>query len=117
MVVPVLLAACGGDDDGESGTAPTAPQGTGTVLEVDATEMRFTPSEMRAPEGAVRVVLHNSGLVVHDFRVVGLGNVFVEASPGETSEGSWEMEAGEYDVYCSIQGHREAGMVGTLVIE
>lgn len=27
------------------------------------------------------------------------------------------MEAGEYEFYCSVEGHREAGMKGKLIVE
>jgi uncharacterized cupredoxin-like copper-binding protein len=55
---------------------------------------------------------------VHDFTIDAL-DLKVTANPGETVE--FEIPAGtaadEYQFYCSIPGHKEAGMTGTLTIE
>jgi plastocyanin len=44
--------------------------------------------------------------------------VSIEAEGGhETSVSFTPTEAGEYRFYCSVEGHAEAGMVGTLTVE
>lgn len=45
-------------------------------------------------------------------------DVHVAANRGETVEGGLRAdEAGQYTYYCSVAGHRDAGMEGTLVVE
>jgi uncharacterized cupredoxin-like copper-binding protein len=110
-LVPVVLAGCGSDD------APGGTSAAGSaVLDVEATEMKFIPQDLRVAPGTVTVVLRNSGVILHDFRLEGMPNVLVEAKPGETSRGSWALRAGAYVVYCSLPGHRQAGMVASLVV-
>ena len=44
--------------------------------------------------------------------------VHVAAAPGATGTVDFTpSEAGTYEFYCTIEGHKEAGMVGTLVVE
>ena len=66
--------------------------------------------------GEVPVVLHNIGIVVHDLRIDGLPKLGVEALPGQTATATWQLATGRYRCYCSIPGHRAAGMEGTLEV-
>ena len=49
--------------------------------------------------------------------VDGVPNVEVITRPGETGTARFVLDRpGEYRVLCSVEGHEEAGMVGTLVV-
>lgn len=69
-----------------------------------------------APGDTVEV--QNTGASLHDFVVDELG-IDVDAPAGETVPATIPADAapGEYEFYCSVPGHAQAGMVGTLVIE
>jgi nitrite reductase (NO-forming) len=55
--------------------------------------------------------------LLHDFVIDEL-DVHVAADRDETAEGGLRADtAGEYTYYCTVAGHREAGMEGTLVVE
>ena len=55
--------------------------------------------------------------LLHDFTIDDI-DVHVAADGGETAEGGLRAdEPGEYTFYCTVAGHREAGMEGTLVVE
>lgn len=107
------LAACGGDgggDDGDEGEAATA-----TFVGVD---IDFEEAPESVPAGEVTVELVNEGELEHNVVIEELGEEpVVEAAPGETATGTVTLEAGEYVAYCSVPGHREAGMETTLTAE
>ena len=112
MAVAVIasLAACGGDG------LPAVEGPTSDGLEVEASEMRFSPDEIAVSAGEIPVVLRNAGLVIHDLRIDGKPTFLVEASPGRTTTATWELPEGRYEIYCSVEGHREAGMEGLLEV-
>lgn len=116
-LVPILLAAtfvlaaCGGDD------AAAAPDGDGVT--VVATEFEFEPSSVTLPaDEDVELTLDNQGVVEHDIVVEELGDdEVVYAAADETATATVNIAAGTYTIYCSIPGHRDAGMEGTLIVE
>ena len=136
----VGLAACGGDDDdGDSGSAATeAPpatteEPTGDTGEADGAsgsqvQLSADPSGALAYEtdslsGAgtnVQIAFTNDSGTPHDVRVedadgTDLGGTDTFAGSSETAD--LELEAGEYTFFCSVPGHRQAGMEGTLSVE
>jgi uncharacterized cupredoxin-like copper-binding protein len=90
---------------------PTAPK-----LELGATEMRYSPSRIAVAAGEVPIVLRNEGLVVHDLRIEDKPTFLLEAAPGKTATATWSLSKGRYEIYCSIPGHRAAGMEGILEV-
>jgi uncharacterized cupredoxin-like copper-binding protein len=111
-VVVAVPAACGDDGDEAlpSVDGPTSPR-----LEVSATEMAFTPDAVAVAAGDVEVVLHNDGTILHDLRI-DEQPLLLEAVAGETDTGGISLEAGSYAFFCSLPGHREAGMEGVLEV-
>jgi len=124
----VAVAACGGDDD-ESATEPAAEEttthaegtGEGTHLTLTADPsgaLAFDQTELTAAAGEVTIELVNDSGISHNVEVEGNG---IEEVSETISEGSTELtvtlDAGEYEFYCAIPGHREAGMEGTLTVE
>ncbi|MGH3442406.1 MAG: plastocyanin/azurin family copper-binding protein [Nitriliruptorales bacterium] len=100
------------------------PAGPGGTLVVEAGEFFFEIREQNVAEGEIEVTLINEGNAGHDFtideaigdvRSVPPGNDTVPG--GDSGEGTLQLFAGEYTFYCSVPGHREQGMEGTLVVE
>lgn len=87
---------------------------TGTV-KVEAKDIAFAPSEISAKAGTVKFQLVNSGLLPHDLTIAGKGKIVV--AKGETKAAEFKLSKGTYAFYCSVAGHREAGMVGKLIVE
>lgn len=111
-VTGIVVAACGGGAASQPPAPASQPSETG--ISVGATEFAFDPSAIELSAGvAATVTLANTGTVEHDITVDAL-SVKIFAKPGETVSGMVTAEAGTYDFYCSIPGHKEAGMVGTF---
>lgn len=114
LAATLSLAACGGGDgaDGAAAGGDAAVQVTGT----DA--LAFEPSRLTAPVGEVTVELTSEPGTNHTFTIEELGDQeVVEAAAGETASGTVQLAAGSYTFYCSVPGHRDAGMEGTLTVE
>ena len=132
-VVGLAVSACGGDDDGTAAEPPVAePAPAEPPAEepapAEATELQlaadpgggltFDQTELSAAPGTVAIVLTNESPVPHNVAVEGSG-VDVEGEVfqgGGTRTTEAELSAGEYVFYCSVPGHREAGMEGTLTV-
>ncbi len=102
----VVASPAAADDAGGEAVA-------GTVTMHD---IFFDPTDLAAPaDTAVTIDLVNEGAAVHDFTIDALG-VNVTLNPGESGQVSINAPAGTYEYYCSIPGHKDAGMVGTLTV-
>jgi len=100
-------------------TEATTTQSTTTVTtkvlsDVTATETEFKialPSTAIAA-GSYRFDVKNDGKIDHDFVIK--GNGVDEKTPtigaGESATLDVDLKPGTYDVYCSIPGHKQAGM-------
>ncbi|MQB01980.1 MAG: cytochrome c oxidase subunit II, partial [Actinobacteria bacterium] len=86
-------------------------------VEVTARSFVFEPSEITMAAGQpVNIVLTSTDLL-HDFVVEG-PEFHLAADRDETATGALTIdEPGTYTFYCSVAGHREAGMEATLVVE
>jgi uncharacterized cupredoxin-like copper-binding protein len=90
-------------------TAPAAPKS------VAVTEVEFKielPSTTLAP-GTYAFDLTNKGQVGHDlvFNGPGVDNEKTPViDPGKTARLTVDLKTGTYDVYCSVPGHKQAGM-------
>lgn len=135
LTLSLVLAACGDDDSTDSpmGDMPgqmdsdmggmhahdeSTPVAPGARrIEVDATSFEFDPDEITVTAGEDIAIVLTSDDLLHDFTIDDI-DVHVAADRGETAEGGLRAdEPGEYTYYCTIAGHREAGMEGTLVVE
>ncbi len=95
--------------------SPVAGEGDVTVVMVD---IAFEPKEFTiAADTDVVVFLPNEGALEHNFTIDELGIATDTIPGGESTTVTINAPAGTYEYYCSIPGHREAGMVGTLTVE
>jgi plastocyanin len=88
-------------------------------VEVVARDVAFEPAEIRIRAGAWTVVeFTNEDPVFHDWEVEGVANVDAGARPGQTTTIRFIIDRpGTYTFLCTVPGHEEAGMVGTLIVE
>ncbi len=125
----LIAAGCGGGDDettpatteeaAEETTeeAETGGQGGGAeTLEVSMGEYFFEPSEPTVPEGGTLDVV-NDGEIVHNLTVEDTDVATADLQSGESEEVAVDLGPGEYPFICTIPGHAEQGMTGTLTVE
>ena len=95
----------------------SAPTNLTTNVTITASEFKFSPTSMQVPVGQkVRFTLNNSGVVEHDFTVQNTA-FSLSANPGQTATGEFTFDkAGVFQFFCSIPGHKDAGMKGTLTV-
>jgi plastocyanin len=104
-----------GEMDGHGASTPVAADAR--RIEVDATSFEFVADEITVAAGEDVAIVLSSSDVLHDFTIDEI-DVHVAADRGETAEGGLRAdEPGVFTYYCSVAGHREAGMEGTLVVE
>ena len=113
----LALAACGGDDDDTSAPADAGSGGGGADLTVVAEDIGFDADAYEASAGTIEVTYENDGSIVHTLLVDGVDGFELEVSSnGDIDQGSVELEAGEYTLYCDVPGHRSAGMEAELTV-
>jgi len=108
----------GGSMMGGNDGATSAPVAGARVIAITAAADAFTPDEIRVTAGeTVNIALTAVGSP-QDFTVNALG-VQVAATAGRTVRGALRapMTPGTYPFYCSVPGHRQAGMTGVLIVE
>ncbi len=87
----------------------------GGPITLDAAITGFVPSEIEASEGEITLSITNLDAFDHDFTIDELG-VKLVLGLNETVNTTFTATPGTYTFYCSIPGHREAGMEGTLTV-
>jgi plastocyanin len=118
LLLAVLVSAgCGSDDNGET-TGDTGAAG-GESVALTATEYKFDPADVTVDAaGKVTFTVTNDGQETHALEVEG-DDVEEETdsiAAGDSGTLTVDLEPGEYELYCPIDGHREQGMEGKLVV-
>ena len=125
-----FVAGCGDDDDDEGGdtaaatTETSADTGGGGATSVAMSEYQFDPSDETVASGDT-IELSNDGQIPHNYTIVEGdpegGGAEVAASddiePGGTGSLAVDAEPGEYGVLCTIPGHAEQGMTGSITVD
>ncbi|CAN5367850.1 hypothetical protein BH09CHL1_BH09CHL1_14560 [soil metagenome] len=101
----------------ETATEAAAAAGA-TAVTVTSGDLFFDPKEISIPANTdVQLTFTNNGALAHDFVIDALGVKTALLNPGESVTITINAAAGDYQFYCSVPGHKEAGMVGTLKVQ
>ncbi len=104
--------------EAEGGSAGSASE---VAIEADPSgELAFTEKEMTAMAGKVTVDFTNQASIPHNVAIESengeqLGET--EVITGGSDSTVVNLPKGTYTYYCTIPGHRQAGMEGTLVVK
>ena len=115
----VLLPACGDESTPDGASQDGAGAGGGEVVEVALSEFALTPASFSLDPGSYTFHVVNDGSVVHALEVEGpSGEVETEdLEPGESADLEVDLsEAGDFEMYCPVDSHKDKGMEGTITV-
>ena len=120
LVAAVLFAACGGGGGGGSSSSGyQEPKGPATeTIAIQAGNFYFKPDTITATPGIAKISM-TAANGIHDLVFDGAYPGFLlEADGGGGAQSKKiDLKPGKYTFYCSITGHRAAGMEGTLTVK
>lgn len=95
--------------------ATPSPVVSSNTVTIETQDILFSPSTIDIAAGAdVTITIRNSGFIPHDFRIDSpLIQSGIIASGAEVSL-VINLPAGSYTFYCTVRGHKQAGMIGVL---
>jgi plastocyanin len=140
------LAGCGGSSGSSSSSASTpASQPTTATTSSPATsstpaaaggaksagqtlslaanpegQLAYDKTSLTAKAGKVSIAFTNTASLVHNVTVASSSGAVAGATPtfqGGSKTLTLNLKPGTYKFYCSVPGHRTAGMEGTLTVE
>lgn len=129
VLASALLAGCGGDDNEQPAATAEATQapasggggGGGEAVKVSSAadgSLKFDQPDLSAKAGKVTFTYNNPSGVPHAFEVEGNG---VEGKTDTITKSdasvTVDLKPGTYEFYCPVDGHKAAGMEGTLTVK
>lgn len=99
-----------------SAPAAPAPAGALKLAANPAGQLSYNTKTLSAKAGTVTIIMANMSPVEHNVTIAA-GSKVLGATPtftGATRTLSLKLKPGKYTFYCSVPGHRQAGMEGTL---
>jgi plastocyanin len=133
-VAALGLAACGGGSD-DNGTTAAATQpantattgggggGGGSTIDISTpsgSDLAFDQKDVTAKAGSDTISFDNRQALGHDVKVEdSSGNEIggTDIISSSTATATVNLQPGTYTFFCSVPGHREAGMEGTLTVK
>lgn len=125
VVTAVAIASAGCGGSGSGGSAPpssssssslsssSSSAASGTPLKVVEEDYSITPSKSSLPPGAYTFQINNEGKTAHNLTVAGPGvsaAASPEIAPGQSGQLTVTLMKGSYELWCSIDGHKDLGM-------
>jgi plastocyanin len=124
------LVACGGSSSNNgttaaatSGTTSTAAAGGGSTVAISTpsgSTLAYDQKSASAKAGSVTINFDNKEALQHDVAVAdSSGKVLGQTNlvSSGTASTTVDLQPGTYTFYCTVPGHKEAGMEGTLTVK
>ena len=126
----IVAAGCGDDNNSDSGSS-----GGGQAADTQTTEngggggaaqtlklsadpggaLKFDKTSLTAKAGKVTITLDNPSSIPHAVEIEGKSSDTI--GEGETTEVTATVKPGKFEYFCPVDGHRAAGMTGTLTVQ
>lgn len=137
VVVALAVGACGSSSpssttasasssptstaSASSAPAAAAPGAGGLTIAANPSgQLKFTKSTLNAKAGKVTIAFTNASPIAHNITIQqGTNGKILGATPtfqGGTKTLTLSLKPGVYTFFCSVPGHRMAGMHGTLTV-
>lgn len=119
LALLLVVSACGGGGESSGSEADTSEAANPVVpgareIAVVGNALRFSPDDIVVRAGEDFTIALNSRDIRHTFVIEGVEGE-VAAGAGQTRRGGYQVDtSGRYTFFCSVPGHRSAGMEGTL---
>jgi plastocyanin len=139
LIALVALAGCGSSSSSSTNrettpattatapaatsTAPAAGSATGSKLSLSANpsgQLEYNTKSLSAKAGKVTIAFTNMAPLSHDVAIESSSGQALGSTPvfsGGTKTLSLELKPGTYKFFCTVPGHRQAGMEGTLTVQ
>jgi plastocyanin len=121
----LALAACGGGSESSSTTPATTGGGGGgggggstvSITADPSGALKYEETEVSATAGSVTIDFTNMSSLPHDVTIEGNGaSGGTDVITGSSTSTTIDLQPGTYTFFCSVDGHRAAGMEGTLTV-
>jgi plastocyanin len=83
-------------------------------------QLEYNTKSLTAKAGKVTVSFKNMSSLMHNVTIESSSGSQVGATPtfsGATKSVTLDLKPGTYKFFCSVPGHRQAGMEGTLTVK
>jgi plastocyanin len=121
----LALSACGGGSSSSS-TTPASTSGGGgggggSTVKISADPsgaLKFEQTDVSATAGSITIDFTNMSSLPHDVRIEGNGaSGGTDQITDSSTSTTIDLDPGTYTFFCSVDGHRAAGMEGTLTVK
>jgi len=119
----LALSACGGGSSSSSTTPATTGGGGGgggSTVQISADPsgaLKYEQTDVSATAGSITIDFTNMSSLPHDVTIEGNGaSGATDQITDSTTSTTVDLEPGTYTFFCSVDGHRAAGMEGTLTV-
>src|SRR5439155_26653882 len=91
-------------------TTTTAPKPQATTVQVTETEFKIALASGNLKAGDITFQVKNAGKIPHDLAIAGTSDKTKLIPPDRTAELKVTLKAGKVELYCTVPGHKAAGM-------
>jgi plastocyanin len=119
----LALSACGGGSSSSSTTPATTGGGGGgggSTVKISADPsgaLKYEQTDVSATAGSITIDFTNMSSLPHDVTIEGNGaSGATDQITDSTTSTTVDLDPGTYTFFCSVDGHRAAGMEGTLTV-
>jgi plastocyanin len=121
----LALSACGGGSSSSSTTPASTGSGGGggggSTVKISADPsgaLKYEQTDVSATAGSITIDFTNMSSLPHDVTIEGNGaSGQTDTITGSTTSTTIDLDPGTYTFFCSVDGHRAAGMEGTLTVK